>query len=90
MTAVKYMEEIDQLKNLMKQNLELTHEIEIQMRKVKNYLFWMKVWTWIKVALVLVPIVLAIIYLPPIIKDALETVSGLQANLPVGLLNSLK
>jgi hypothetical protein len=87
-------QEIQQLKNLMKQNLELTHELEAEMRKVKNYLFWAKVWSWVKLALIMVPIILALIYLPPIIREALDeyygVIGGFQANLPSGLLNSLK
>ncbi|MBI5254726.1 hypothetical protein HY932_03045 [Candidatus Falkowbacteria bacterium] len=88
------MEDNEQLKNLMKQNLELLHDLEVDVRKIKNYLFWQRVGTVIKVLLILIPIALAIIYLPPIIKNALGQYYGLIGGLksgamPSGILNIL-
>ncbi len=82
------------MKNLMKQNLELMHDLEVDVRKIKNYLFWQKVASVIKILLILIPLALAIIYLPPIIKDAMGQYYGLiggvkSGAMPSGLLNIL-
>ncbi|MFH0814593.1 MAG: hypothetical protein V1902_00655 [Candidatus Falkowbacteria bacterium] len=88
------MEDLEQLKNLMKQNLELLHDLEVDVRKIKNYLFWQKVAGVIKILIVVIPLALALIYLPPMIKNALGQYSGLiggvkSGAMPSGLLNML-
>ena len=65
-------QEFDQLQKLVKQNLHATRELERAVAKMKKYLTWLRVVSIIKLVLILAPIVLALIYLPPIISNIIS------------------
>jgi len=58
-----------------KQNLtqeELLWKIYKSTEKTRRYILWLKILSVIKVIIIVVPIVLAIIYLPPLLENALK------------------
>lgn len=59
-----------ELKKLIKKNLELTREMHGMVKYIKKYIIFQQIFGVIKIFLIVVPIVLGIIYLPPLIKDA--------------------
>lgn len=64
--------ESEEIKKLLKKNLELTEEIHGMVKSVKRYIIWQRVFGVLKILIILIPITLGIIYLPPIVKKAYE------------------
>ncbi len=60
--------ETEQIKKLLEQNLEYSKEIYRLTKKIKNYINFQKVMSIIYLLLIVVPIVLGIFYLPPLVK----------------------
>jgi len=64
--------EDQELKHLLRENLEYSRQILEVSIKTKKYLFWVKILNIIKTVLIALPIIFALIYLPPIIRDLLK------------------
>ncbi|PLX20656.1 hypothetical protein C0584_05450 [Candidatus Parcubacteria bacterium] len=62
----------DEIKDLLKRNVELTEEIHESITYIKKYIFWQKVFGFLKVFIFLIPIIIGLIYLPPILEQVLE------------------
>jgi len=90
--TVNFMDE--ETKKLLEKNLEYSQEIYRQTKYIKNYVFWAQIASVIKILLIAVPIIIGIIYLPPLLKGAFDQykdILGIQAGTtnPIqGLLNS--
>ena len=65
-------QELTQIKGLLKQNIEYSKKMLVLEEKNRKYILWIKIINLIKLVVILVPIVLAIIYFPPFIRDFLE------------------
>jgi len=63
--------ETDELKELVKKNLEVTNDIHEIAIYVKKYIFWQKIFGVLKLFFIIVPIIISIIYLPPLLKQLL-------------------
>lgn len=77
------MENDEELKKLIKRNLDLTQEIRDMVKSIKGYVIWQRVFGFLKLLIILIPIILGIIYLPPIIEEALGQygeILGFSAN----------
>mgnify|MGYP001576692753 CR=1 FL=1 len=71
----------EEIKKLLEQNLELTKEIYVMTKKIKGYITFQKVMSLVYLMLIVVPIILSIIYLPPLLKgmfDKYKDVLGIQ------------
>ena len=64
--------ELSQIKGLMRQNLEYTKKILELEEKSKKYILWLKIVNLLKLLIILIPIILALAYLPPVMKDFFE------------------
>ena len=64
--------EVGQVKKLLEQNLGLTKEIYVMTKKIKGYIAFQKVMSLVYIALIVVPIILSIIYLPPLLNGLLS------------------
>ena len=60
----------EQLKKLLEENLEYSKAIYDSVQKTRQYIFWGQVMGFVKLLLIIIPIILAIIYLPPLIQQA--------------------
>ncbi|OJI07622.1 hypothetical protein BK004_00855 [bacterium CG10_46_32] len=60
---------VSNLEQLMQENLELTREIAEQTRKTKKYILFGQIFNVVKIVLILGPIIVAIIYLPSLLKQ---------------------
>lgn len=88
------------IEELVKQNLELTQDLQKQMEKIRRYFFWQRMVSIFYLIIVVGPIILGLIYLPPLLKDVIapyqEALQGTdKLNNPGGLnvnsiLNELK
>jgi hypothetical protein len=58
------------LRELVEKNLKWSQIIYEQNRKINNKLLWSAVFGWFKVIIIVAPIILAAIYLQPILKGA--------------------
>lgn len=71
----------EEIKKLLEQNLKLTEEIYVMTKKIKGYIAFQKVMSLVYLMLIVVPIILSIIYLPPLLKsmfDQYKDILGIQ------------
>ena len=57
------------LKDLIEKNLKWSQIIYEQNRKMNNKLLWSAIADWLRLVIILVPIVLALLFLPPILSS---------------------
>src|SRR3989344_3083338 len=69
----------DSVQSLIEKNIKWCQVIYEQNRKIKRRLTMMVVGNYLRLFLIIAPIVLAIIYLPPLIEKLLSTVGGAGA-----------
>jgi len=74
----------DSLQSLVEKNNQWCQVIYEQNRKIKRRLTMMVVGNYLRLFIIVAPIVLAIIYLPPLIEKFLATYGGLLGNLTGG------
>lgn len=60
------------LNKRFKEQNEILEKILEQSEKTKKYLLWLKILSIIKIAIIVIPIILGIIYLPPFMKKMIE------------------
>lgn len=63
-------EKQEDIKNLLEENIAISKAILKSAEKTKHYIFWSQIASWIKLLLILIPIILAIIYLPALLEKA--------------------
>lgn len=61
--------EHDNIKDLLKKNHEALEEILGVVRYTRRFVIWQQIFGVIKLILIIIPIVLGVIYLPPILRD---------------------
>jgi uncharacterized membrane protein len=54
---------------LLEKQQALLEVIEKQNKKIGRHIFWMAVGDYVRILLVIVPLILAAIFLPPLLKD---------------------
>ena len=63
----------DETRKLLNKNLEYTKKVHEEILKIKQHIFWQRVFSIIKLVVIIVPLVLAIMVATPFIKEAYET-----------------
>ncbi|OGH90226.1 MAG: hypothetical protein A2537_01985 [Candidatus Magasanikbacteria bacterium RIFOXYD2_FULL_36_9] len=69
--------DVELTKELLEKNLKWSQIIYEQNRKINGKLMWIAVGSWFKVLLIAVPLILAIWFLPPVVKDLQSKYGGL-------------
>ena len=64
--------ELKKIEQIVQQNLSLTREILESVEKTRKYIFWLRVFGIIKLVVIVLPIILAIIFLPPLISQVFQ------------------
>ncbi|PKL72497.1 hypothetical protein CVV26_01245 [Candidatus Kuenenbacteria bacterium HGW-Kuenenbacteria-1] len=59
----------EQIKKLQEENLEYSKEILKLNKKIYSYIFWEKIFGVIKMALIIIPIIITLIYLPKLLEE---------------------
>lgn len=59
------------MEEMMEENLRLTQEIHRMTRSVKNYVVFQRILSGIYLFLIIVPLILGIIYLPPLLGNVI-------------------
>ena len=67
----------EEIKKLLEKNLTLTEEIHKMVKSIKRYMFWQNIWSFLKILVIVVPIVIGIIYLPPLLKGVFQQYQSL-------------
>jgi len=60
------------LQKLLEENLRISKELYSMTKKIKDWMAWQRVWGIIKILIIIIPIVFASIYLPPLLVKALQ------------------
>jgi hypothetical protein len=60
------------IEELVKKNLELTQELKKQMEKIRRYFFWQRMFSIFYFIIIVGPIILGLIYLPPLLKNVVS------------------
>ncbi|MBI2037861.1 MAG: hypothetical protein HYT15_02930 [Candidatus Magasanikbacteria bacterium] len=68
------------LKELIEKNLKWSQIIYEQNRKINNKLLWIAIGGWVKILLILLPLIAAILFLPPLLADFWSGYSDLLGN----------
>ena len=70
------------LTRLLQENLAKNEEILLLTKQIKTYIHRQIIWSVFRLFLILAPIILGIMYLPPIIKEFIEKITSFLTNLP--------
>lgn len=77
-----------QIKKILEENLELNKEMHKMLKSIKRFMVVQRVAFVLKVLILLIPLILGIVYLPPIIKEYMpkinQTIDSYQSLLNVG------
>ncbi len=65
------------IKELLEKNLKWSQIIYEQNRKINNKLMWQAIGSWLRILLIVVPLIIAIWFLPPIIQGLQSTYGSL-------------
>lgn len=68
---------ITEQNDLLRRNLKVSEEILQKTDYIRVYIKWQKVWGVAKVIIIIIPIVIGVVYLPPLIKDYIDQFSQL-------------
>ena len=60
----------EEIKKLLQENLEMNKKIYKICRKLNNYMVWSQVYSFLKILIIVVPLILGYYYLMPLIKNA--------------------
>lgn len=65
------------IKELLEKNLKWSQIIYEQNRKINNKLMWSAIGNWFRLLLIVVPLILAIWFLPPVVKELQNKYGGI-------------
>lgn len=68
------------IQDLLEKSIALSEEILEQNKKISRRLFFLSLGGYIKWALILIPIIIGIIYIPPFIEKLPQIISGLLSS----------
>lgn len=63
----------NELKAMVAENMKLTKDLAFSIKKIRRYMFWLQLTSWLKFVLIAVPLVLAAVYLQPMLKNIMQT-----------------
>ena len=67
----------ESLTTLLQKNLERSDEILKLSKEIKVFIRWQQAWGLIRLLIIVVPIILGFIYLPPLIREAMDSYQSL-------------
>ena len=83
----------EEIKKLLEKNLKLTGEIYKMAKSIKSFILWQRIFSALKILIIVVPIIIGIIYLPPLLKDLInqyQSILGLGGGEAGSMLDLLK
>lgn len=67
---------LEVIEDLLKQNIQLSKQVLATSKKIRRWTIEQRVWGIVKLLIIIIPLVLGIIYLPPLIRKAVEPYKG--------------
>ena len=67
----------EEIKKLLQKNLELNQRIYEMVKSIKSYIFWQRIFGVLKILIIVIPIIVGIIYLPPLFKQVINQYQSL-------------
>ena len=67
---------MEELKKLLRQNLEYSKEMHQMLVKVRRYIIFQQIFNVVKVVVILIPVIFAIIYGLPFLREAADAYRG--------------
>jgi len=61
-----------ELHKLLQENLKISKELQKMTEKINRWVVWQRVTGIIKILIIIIPIVLGVIYLPPLVKKSVQ------------------
>lgn len=68
-SSLKTVDDFSDMHELLEKNLKWSQIIYEQNRKINNKLLWSAIANWARLAVLVVPIIFALLYLPPILSS---------------------
>ena len=65
----------NELKAMVAENMKLTKDLAFSIKKIRRYMFWLQLTSWLKFVLIAVPLVLAAVYLQPMVNNIVRMYS---------------
>lgn len=62
----------DDLRKLLEKNIEISNELLEASKYIKGFIFWRKIISFVQVLIIAIPIILALIYVPPFLESLVE------------------
>ncbi len=81
-SSSKENSDFDELTKLYRKNLDLLEEMKEQVFLIRRYLWWARLGGIIKFVIIVMPILLAMVYLPPILRDLMLKLQQLLSSFP--------
>ncbi len=71
---------LEKIEELLNETSKSNAEVLKGVKEIKKYMRWQNIWSSLRFFLIAVPLILGFIYLPPLIKDALQYYKSLLLN----------
>jgi len=68
-SSEKNSNSLSELRELLKENIALTKELEERVLKINRWVTWQRVYFWVKIVVIVIPVAFGIIYLPPLFAE---------------------
>ncbi len=65
----------DDLRKLLEKNIEISNELLEASKYVKGFIFWRKIISFLQILIIAVPVILALIYVPPFLENLMELIN---------------
>lgn len=78
------------IRGLLEENIKISKQILASTEKTRKQMRWAQVWAFLRLLIILVPIILAILYIPPFLNKLSETFGKLYGGEQFNILELLK
>ena len=78
------------IKELLEENIKLSKAILSSAEKTRKYMRWTQVMSFLRILIIVIPLVLAILYIPPFLNKLSETFGQLYGGEQFNIINQLK
>lgn len=72
----------NEIKEMLEKNLKMTEEIYAMTKKIKHFVTFQKIISFVWLIIIVVPVILSIIYLPPLLKGVFSQYQELLGGTP--------
>lgn len=66
------LESQKELRKLLGENLKISKQLYQMTKKINRWILWRRIWGVVKILVIIVPIVLGLIYLPPLVRKSMK------------------